>query len=209
MFYKTKIIATGYVHIISLFIIMLILVSFSLENYNNNEIILALVWTCATFILQVSTSKLFVSEYNDGTLEQIFIQPISSRLTVAYTIFTHWLIFGLSLSIISAIFSLAIFSNSTKYAITIGLSLLFNTSVIVSISATGNALTLGKNDLASVVSQVLVLPLLMPAFIYFKLLIDHEITIHIILVTILIFIISIANSIIATHAALKLAVEQD
>jgi heme exporter protein B len=206
MFYKIKIIAKDYTHIVSLFSIMLILVSFSLGNYNQHEVILTLIWICATFVLQISTSRLFATDYYNGMLEQFFIQPVSSRLIIVYKVFTHWLIFGLSISLISSTFSFIILGHCIKYAIAIGLSLLFNTLVIVSISATGNALTIGSS---SVISQILVLPILMPTFVYFKLLLNNAVSIYIILATILIFIILIINSIMATHAALQLAVKQD
>ncbi|WP_255453389.1 hypothetical protein [Wolbachia endosymbiont of Atemnus politus] len=71
---------------------------------------------------------------------------------------------------------------------------------------------IGQNNLASGISQILVLPITMPTFVYFKLLVQFEslsLNIHILLITALIFAILIVNSIIAAHMALKFAVEQD
>lgn len=193
-----------------LFIIMLSLSSFTLESHNNKqEIMLILMWICTTFVLQISTSNLFASDYNDGILEQFFIQPLSSELIIIYKIFAHWLLFGLPISVISFIFSFIVLDHSIGYSTTIGLSLLFNTLIIINISATGHALIIGKSNLASAVSQILVLPMIMPTFVYFKLLIQSENLLHILSITALVFIILIANSTIATHAALKFAIEQD
>jgi len=71
---------------------------------------------------------------------------------------------------------------------------------------------IGRNNLALGMSQILVLPIIMPVFIYFKLLAQLEslsLNIHTLLITVLIFAILIINSIIATHMALKFVVEQD
>ncbi|QOD37891.1 heme exporter protein CcmB [Candidatus Wolbachia massiliensis] len=202
----------SFIYIICIFIIMLSLSSFTLENSNKQEVTLALTWICATFVLQISTSNLFVSDYYDGILEQIFIQPLSSKFIIAYEIFAHWLLFGLPISVISSIFNFIVLGSSIEYSIAVGLSLLLNTLVVVNVSATGNALMIGRNNLASGISQILVLPIVMPTFIYFKLLVQFEnlsLNVHILLVTALIFAILIVNSTIAAHMALKFAVEQD
>lgn len=203
----------NFIYTICLFIIMLSLSSFTLENNSNKqEIMLTLTWVCTAFVLQISTSNLFASDYHDGILEQIFIQPFSSKLIIIYKIFAHWLLFGLPISVISFIFSFIGLGNNIEYSATVGLSLLFNTLIIINISATGNALIIGRSNLVSGISQILVLPIIMPTFIYFKLLTQFEglpLNINILLITTLIFIILIANSAIATHMALKFAVEQD
>ncbi|WP_174515856.1 heme exporter protein CcmB [Wolbachia endosymbiont of Cardiocondyla obscurior] len=202
----------NFTYIVCIFIIMLSLSSFTLKNNNKQEVMLTLTWICATFVLQISTNNLFTSDYHDGILEQIFVQPLSSRLIVAYKIFAHWLLFGLPISVISSIFSFAILGNSIEHSIAVGVSLLFNTLIIINISATGNALMIGRNNLASGVSQILVLPMIMPTFVYFKMLTQFEnlsLNIYTLLITILVFVILTVNSTITTHMALKFAVEQD
>ncbi|MFL3876328.1 heme exporter protein CcmB [Wolbachia endosymbiont of Trichogramma kaykai] len=202
----------NHTYIVCIFIIMLSLSSYTLENNSKQEVILTLTWICATFVLQISTNNLFTSDYHDGILEQIFLQPLSSRLIVAYKIFAHWLSFGLPISVISFMFSFAILGNNIEHSVAVAVSLLFNTLIIINISATGNALMIGRNNLASGVSQILVLPMIMPTFVYFKLLTQFEnlsLNIYTLLITILIFVILIVNSTITTHIALKFAVEQD
>ncbi|MDM8334875.1 heme exporter protein CcmB [Wolbachia pipientis] len=202
----------GFTYITCIFIIMLSLSSFTLENNSKQEVMLTLTWICATFVLQISTNNLFISDYHDGILEQIFIQPISSKLIIAYKIFAHWLLFGLPISLISCMFSFVVLGNGIEYSITVGLSLLLNTLIVINISATGNALVAGRNSLTSGISQILVLPIVMPAFVYFKLLVQFKslsLNANILLITALIFAILIVNSTIAAHMALKFAVEQD
>ncbi|MGL9718332.1 MAG: heme exporter protein CcmB [Wolbachia sp.] len=202
----------NFTYIICIFIVMLSLSSFTLENNSKQEVMLTLTWICATFVLQISTSNLFASDYHDGILEQIFIQPLSSKFIIAYKIFTHWLLFGLPISIISSIFSFVVLDNNIEYSVAVGLSLLLNTLIVINISATGNALMIGRNNLASGISQILVLPIIMPTFVYFKLLVQFgglSLNTHILLITALIFAILIVNSTIAAHMALKFAVEQD
>ncbi|MDG7056218.1 MAG: heme exporter protein CcmB [Wolbachia endosymbiont of Meromenopon meropis] len=202
----------NFIYVLSVFIIMLSLSLFTIESKSEQEVILTLIWICATSSLQISTSNLFTADYHNGLLEQIFIQPLSSKLIVSCKIFAHWLLFGLSISLISSIFSFVIFDNNIRYSIAVGLSLLFNTLIVISISAVGNALVLGQANLVSGISQILVLPIIMPIFIYFKLLIQTEnlsFNIYKLLITTLIFFILLMNSIIGTHFALKFALEQD
>ncbi|MGL9731493.1 MAG: heme exporter protein CcmB [Wolbachia sp.] len=198
--------------IICVFTVMLSLSLFTLENNSEQEVMLILTWICATFVLQISTNNLFASDYHDGILEQIFIQPLSSKLIITCKIFAHWLLFGLPISVISSIFSFVVLGNNTEHSIAVGLSLLLITLIVINISAVGNALMIGRNNLVSGMSQILVLPIIMPIFIYFKLLVQLEslsLNIHTLLITALIFAILIINSIIAAHMALKFAVEQD
>ncbi|OWZ25773.1 heme exporter protein CcmB [Wolbachia endosymbiont of Wuchereria bancrofti] len=202
----------NFIYAICAFIIMLSLSSFALESSSKQEIMLTLIWICTTFVLQISTSNLFVFDYHDGILEQIFIQPFSPRFVIAYKIFVHWLLFGLPISVISSIFSFVVLSSNIEHSIAVGLSLLLNTLIIINISATGNALVVGRNNLASGISQILVLPIIMPTFVYFKLLVHFEglfLSIHMLLITALIFAILMVNGTIATHMALKFAVEQN
>ncbi|MCV3769192.1 MAG: heme exporter protein CcmB [Wolbachia pipientis] len=203
---------SDFIYIICIFIIMLSLSSFSLGSNSEQEVMLALIWICTTFVLQISTSNLFASDYYDGILEQIFIQPLSSKFIIVCKIFTHWILFGLPISVISSIFIFIVWGYGIEYSITAGLSLLLTILVVINISATGNALMIGRNNLASGVSQILVLPIIMPTFVYFKLLVQFKslsLDIHILFVTALIFIILLINSTIAIHMALKFAIEQD
>ncbi|MDG7057113.1 MAG: heme exporter protein CcmB [Wolbachia endosymbiont of Penenirmus auritus] len=209
---KLAIYDKNFTYIISVFIVMLSLSLFTVENNSEQEVMLTLTWICATFALQISTSNLFASDYHDGILEQIFIQPLSSKLIITCKIFAHWLLFGLPISAISSIFSFVVLGNNIEYSIAVGLSLLLSTLIVINISAVGNALMIGRNNLVSGMSQILVLPIIMPVFIYFKLLVQFEslsLNIHTSLITAFIFAILIINSIIATHMALKFAVEQD
>lgn len=202
----------NFIYIICIFIVMLSLSSFTLENNSKQEVMLTLTWICATFVLQISVNNLFVSDYHNGILEQIFIQPLSSKFTIACKIFAHWLLFGLPISLISSTFSFVVLDNNIEYSIAVGLSLLLNTLIVVNISATGNALVIGRSSLASGISQILVLPIIMPTFVYFKLLVQFKslsLNTHILLITALIFVILIVNSTMAAHMALKFAVEQD
>ncbi|MDR2548219.1 MAG: heme exporter protein CcmB [Rickettsiales bacterium] len=209
---KLAIYDRNFTYIICVFIVMLSLSLFTLENNSEQEVMLTLTWICATFVLQISTNNLFASDYHDGILEQIFIQPLSSKLIITCKIFAHWLLFGLPISVISSIFSFVVLGNNIEHSIAVGLSLLLSTLIVINISAVGNALMIGRNNLVSGMSQILVLPIIMLVFIYFKLLVQLEslsLNIHTLLITALIFAILVVNSIIATHMALKFAVEQD
>ncbi|UWI83255.1 heme exporter protein CcmB [Wolbachia endosymbiont of Howardula sp.] len=195
-----------------MFIIMMSVSSFTCVSINTvDETLLTLTWICTTCVLQISTGNLFISDYRQGILEQYFIQPVSSHLIIAFKIFNHWLLFGVSMSIIAAIFHCFSGESMTR-SLTLGISLLFNTLIIINISAVGHALMIGQENLTSEISQILILPLIMPTFIYFKLLAQCTsvlVTTYMLFITLLICIIVIVNSALATHMALRYAIEQD
>ncbi|MBV0899623.1 MAG: heme exporter protein CcmB [Wolbachia endosymbiont of Fragariocoptes setiger] len=189
-----------------LFVIMISLSSFALEE-SKKDTVLIVMWICSTLVLQISTNNLFTSDYNSGILEQIFIQPSSTlKFIIVYKIFLHWISFGLSISIISFIFNIVILESSLQNAIRVGLSLLANSLTIISLSITGSALTIGKG---SGISSILVLPMIMPTFAYFRILTQQSLSIQLLFIVFLISTILIINSTIATYTALKFAVEHD
>ncbi|WP_339046368.1 heme exporter protein CcmB [Candidatus Mesenet endosymbiont of Agriotes lineatus] len=192
--------SSNLINIIALFIAMLILALFATKDVPEVKVIL--VWICATFALQMSMHNLFESDYNDGTLEQIFIYNYPSQLAIFLKIFAHWLCFGLPIAVISFVIDAIILGSNSILLI---LALLLNTIGIVFISAVGCSLTIGHGDSAAI-SQVLILPMMIPMFIHFYFIAQaHDI--NVLLIGGLLFIAFIIISGFVTHTAIKFAIQ--
>lgn len=192
--------SSNLINVIALFIAMLILALFVTKDVE--EVKVVLVWICATFALQMSMHNLFESDYNDGTLEQIFICNYSSQLIIFLKIFAHWLCFGLPIAVISFVIDVIILGSNSILLI---LALLLNTIGIVFISAVGCSLTIGHNNSAAI-SQVLILPMMIPMFIHFYF-ISQACNINVLLIGGLLFIAFITISGFITHMAIKFAIQ--
>ncbi|WP_333023230.1 heme exporter protein CcmB [Wolbachia endosymbiont of Pentidionis agamae] len=199
-----------FIYIMCLFSIMLNFSLFVLDNTNKVESAPILTWICTTFALQASIHNLFFIDYYNGILEQIFIQSHSSRLVITCKILIHWILFGLPISFISLIVNIVILESNMQYSLIMCLSLLFYTLIIISISAAGYSLTISNNHLTSGISQILVLPIIMPTFIYFKFFVEYKFfDFGIISITLLVSVVLLIISIFTTHIALKFAIQEN
>jgi heme exporter protein B len=112
----------------------------------------------------LSLSRMFATDFADGTLEQMALSPNSLSLLVAAKIFAHWLLSGLPLVLLAPILGLQ-FDLSTNALWVLTLSLLLGTPVLSLIGAVGAALTLGVRG-GDVLLSLLVLPLYVPALVF-------------------------------------------
>jgi heme exporter protein B len=112
----------------------------------------------------LSLSRMFATDYVDGTLEQMTLSPNSLSLMVAAKILAHWLLSGLPLVLLAPILGLQ-FDLSTNALWVLTLSLLLGTPVLSLIGAVGAALTLGVRG-GDVLLSLLVLPLYVPALVF-------------------------------------------
>lgn len=197
--------SSNLINVIVLFIAMLILALFTIKGDITTEVKITLVWICTTFALQMSMHDLFESDYNDGTLEQVFICNYSSELIIFLKVFAHWLCFGLPIAVISFIIDIITLGSDLYSSTLLALALLLSTLGIVFVSAVGYSLTIGHSS-AGAISQVLVLPMMIPMFIYFQF-IAQAYDINIFLTGILFFIAFITISGFITHAAIKFAIQ--
>jgi heme exporter protein B len=112
----------------------------------------------------LSLSRMFATDFADGTLEQMALSPNSLSLMVAAKILAHWLLSGLPLVLLAPILGLQ-FDLSTNALWVLTLSLLLGTPVLSLIGAVGAALTLGVRG-GDVLLSLLVLPLYVPALVF-------------------------------------------
>ena len=121
------------------------------------------IWMAALFSSLLSLDRLFRSDFEDGSLEQLVLSGISLEIIVLSKCFAHWLTNGLPIIILSPILSLIIGLDLTYWWI-LALTLLIGTPSLTLIGATPAALScaIGKGG---VLTALVILPLMLPILI--------------------------------------------
>jgi heme exporter protein B len=122
------------------------------------------VWVAALLASMLGLSRLFASDYADGTLEQIALAPQPLSLLVLAKIAAHWLATGLPLVIVAPVLGLQFGLDKEALRVLIA-SLLLGTPTLGLLGAIGAALTLGLRGGGALLS-LLVLPLCVPVLIF-------------------------------------------
>lgn len=128
------------------------------------EIAPGVLWVSALLATLLSLDMLFQSDFQDGTLEQMLLSPQPLYASVLAKVFTHWLLSGLPLTLLSPLLAMMLFLPADGVQ-ALMITLLLGTPVLSFIGAIGSALTVGlrKNGL---LLSLLVLPLYIPVLIF-------------------------------------------
>jgi len=128
------------------------------------EIAPGVLWVSALLATLLSLDMLFQSDFQDGTLEQMILSPQPLYASILAKVFTHWLLSGLPLTLLSPLLAMMLFLSADGTQ-ALMLTLLLGTPVLSFIGAIGSALTVGlrKTDL---LLSLLVLPLYIPVLIF-------------------------------------------
>jgi len=121
-------------------------------------------WVGALLASMLSLGRLFSSDHQDGTLEQMVLSSASLPGLVGAKILAHWLLSGLPLVVVSPVVALQFDLNAQAIEVLMA-SLLLGTPLLSFIGAVGAALTLGVRG-ADVLLSLLVLPLYVPALVF-------------------------------------------
>lgn len=122
------------------------------------------VWVAALLASMLALTRLFASDYQDGTLEHLALSPHPLTLLVLGKIAAHWLASGLPLVIVAPLLGVQ-FDLSADSQLVLLASLLLGTPTLGLIGAVGAALTLGVRGGGALLS-LLVLPLYVPVLIF-------------------------------------------
>ena len=129
-----------------------------------SEIAPGVIWVAALLATLLSMERLFRSDYDDGSLEQLILSPHPLPLLVMAKITAHWLITGLPLILVSPL--LGVLLHLPGEAIrALPLTLLLGTPLLSLLGAIGVGLTVGLRR-GGVLLTLLVLPLYIPALIF-------------------------------------------
>lgn len=121
-------------------------------------------WVVALLASLTVSGRLFSSDFEDGSLEQMILAPQSLALSAMAEVLAHWLLSGVTLTLVSPVF--AVMLNLPGAAIpTLMLSLLLGTLCLSLIGAVGAALTVGLRRGAMLLS-LLTIPLTVPILVF-------------------------------------------
>jgi heme exporter protein B len=121
-------------------------------------------WVGALLATMLSAARLFASDYEDGTLEQMALAPEPLAALVYGKLVAHWLTTGLPLLAVAPLLGLQYGLPADTIALLVT-SLALGTPVLGLVGAIGAALTLGVRG-GGMLTALLVLPLYVPALVF-------------------------------------------
>jgi heme exporter protein B len=121
-------------------------------------------WVAALLSSLLSLSRLFASDYADGTLEQIALSPSPLAAMVMGKIAAHWLTTGLPVALMAPLLGVQYQMDVESLAV-LAAALVIGTPILSLLGAIGAALTLGLRAGGSLLA-LLILPLYVPVLIF-------------------------------------------
>ena len=122
------------------------------------------VWVAALLASMLALARVFTSDFQDGTLEQLLLTPQPLYLIVLGKVLALWLFSGLPLALLAPVLGIQ-FGLSFDTLLVLVVSLLIGTPILGLIGSIGAALTLGLRS-SGVLISVLILPLYIPVLIF-------------------------------------------
>ena len=123
-----------------------------------------ILWVAALLAMLLSLNSLFLTDFEDGSLEQLLISPQPLVLLALGKTIAHWLTTGLPLVMISPLMALTFQMPLESIGMLI-LTLALGTVSLSMLGSVGAALTVGLHRGTALLS-LLILPLAMPVLIF-------------------------------------------
>jgi heme exporter protein B len=120
-------------------------------------------WVAALLATLLSLNSLFMSDYEDGSLDQMLVSPQPLPVLVLGKTLAHWLISGFPLVLISPLLAIT-YRMPTDVVGVLMLTLLLGTICLSLLGSIGAALTVGLHTGTALLS-LLILPLAMPVLL--------------------------------------------
>ena len=128
------------------------------------KFLIGIIWFLTLLTIIFSVEKLFENDYEDGTLDQIYISGIPLEIIFLSKSLSIWIITCLPLIILSPLL-LLLFNIQTDKLLNIFVSLLIGTPILCMVGTVTSALVLGFNKGSSIISLI-TLPLYVPVLIF-------------------------------------------
>ena len=145
-------------------VFVLIMTAFPLTveilNKDIDQSFLSVLWIATLLVMMLATEDIFLEDFNDGTLEQMAVKHNSLSGVITIKIFVYWLLIGLPISLLGALYGFGI-TSSADLAIQLIPILMITTYIFLNVFSFGNALSLTKGSILGIlITMPLVLPLL-------------------------------------------------
>lgn len=122
-----------------------------------------ILWVVALLANLMICMRLFVDDFEDGSLEQLAMARVPLAIAVLPQLVASWLASGLLLSLVSPLFGLMLGLSMDVTPVLVA-SLLMGTAIMLLLGAVGSALTVGVQR-GGMLLALLVLPLYVPVLI--------------------------------------------
>ncbi len=122
------------------------------------------VWACALFAAMLSLDRLFLADYEDGSLDLMHLSPLALESVVLVKALVHWATTGLPLMAISPVIAI-LFGMENEAIVALLATMALGTPILSLIGAIGASLVLGARR-GGVLLSLLVLPLVLPVLIF-------------------------------------------
>ena len=122
-----------------------------------------ILWVVALLANLMICMRLFVDDFEDGSLEQLAMARVPLAIAVLPQLVAAWLASGLLLSLVSPLFGLMLWLSMDVTPVLVA-SLLMGTAIMLLLGAVGSALTVGVQR-GGILLALLILPLYVPVLI--------------------------------------------
>lgn len=122
------------------------------------------VWVTALLAALISMESIFRQDFDDGSVEQLFLSQHPPTVLILGKVIAHWLITGLPMLVIVPLMALLLYIPQQAIP-TLFITVLIGTPILSLIGAIGVALTAGLRG-GGVLLGLLVLPLYIPVLIF-------------------------------------------
>lgn len=123
-----------------------------------------MIWVVALLATLLSLDRLFASDYEDGSLEQMMASGQPLFWLVLVKIISHWVMTGLPLTLMSPLLGIMMSLPSEGY-LPLFVSLLLGTGVLSLVGGIGAALTVALRK-GGLLLSLIVMPLYVPVLIF-------------------------------------------
>ncbi|MCQ3830489.1 heme exporter protein CcmB [Microbulbifer elongatus] len=123
-----------------------------------------LIWVMALLATLLSQESLFRNDYEDGSLEQLALQPQPLYFPVLAKVLVHWLVTGLPLALLSPLLGMMLNLGAAGYWPLL-VSLLLGTASLSLIGGVGAALTVALQR-PGLLLALIIMPLYVPVLIF-------------------------------------------
>jgi heme exporter protein B len=121
-------------------------------------------WVAALLSAMLSLDRLFLADYEDGSLELLVLTPAPLSLLVLGKVAAHWLTTGLPLMIAAPLLAVLLHLDKAGFVVLVA-AMALGTPILSLVGALGAALALGARR-GGVLISLLVLPLCVPVLIF-------------------------------------------
>ena len=122
------------------------------------------IWVAALLASLLSLERLFLTDYEDGSLELLALSRVPMEAVVLAKTLAHWLVTGVPLIVAAPVLALLLNMEAEGFGVLV-LALAIGTPALSLIGSIGAALTLGARR-GGVLLSLLILPLYIPVLIF-------------------------------------------